>query len=199
MLILNSRNRSMMRDFEASRYRRFCGVRFFPRGREPDGTPVNWHSRWRSPGMRRRRAVRFAVCQHHFPENFWDPAFQTHANGVTAVPGVALVADNPTDHHIFLKALPASATCIPVRSASPRAPRTAMSRSWSRCRFAISSASRRGARRGDDTQSVALRSRRSRAGRNLAPAEQHRVAAPYRTAGGAAGRRLWRNPDIRDC
>ena len=48
--------------------------------------------------------VRFAVCQHHFPENFWDPAFQTHANGATAVPGVVLVADNPTDHHIFLKA-----------------------------------------------------------------------------------------------
>jgi hypothetical protein len=48
--------------------------------------------------------VRFAVCQHHFPENFWNPAFQTHANGAKGVPGVALVADNPTDHHIFLKA-----------------------------------------------------------------------------------------------
>ena len=45
----------------------------------------------------------FAACQHHFPENFWNPAFQTHANGARRVPGVALVADNPTDHHIFLK------------------------------------------------------------------------------------------------
>jgi hypothetical protein len=44
------------------------------------------------------------VCQHHFPENFWDPAFQTHANGVSVVSGVAMVADNPTDHHIFLEA-----------------------------------------------------------------------------------------------
>src|SRR3984885_12187542 len=48
--------------------------------------------------------VRFAVCQHHFPENFWDPAFQTHANGARTVLGAAMVADNPTDHHIFLKA-----------------------------------------------------------------------------------------------
>jgi hypothetical protein len=48
--------------------------------------------------------VRFAVCQHYFPDNFWDPAFQTHANGARGVPGVALVAENPTDHHIFLKA-----------------------------------------------------------------------------------------------
>jgi hypothetical protein len=48
--------------------------------------------------------VRFAVCQHHFPENFWDPAFQTHANGARVLPGAIMVADNPSDHHIFLKA-----------------------------------------------------------------------------------------------
>lgn len=46
----------------------------------------------------------FAACQHHFPENFWDPALQIHANGAQAVAGVAMVAENPTDHHIFLKA-----------------------------------------------------------------------------------------------
>ena len=45
----------------------------------------------------------FAVCQQHFPENFWNPAFQHHANGATGMPGVVMVADNPTDHHVFLK------------------------------------------------------------------------------------------------
>ena len=30
--------------------------------------------------------MRFAVCQHHFPENFWNPAFQIHANGAQRVP-----------------------------------------------------------------------------------------------------------------
>lgn len=46
----------------------------------------------------------FAVCQQHFPENFWNPAFQTHPNGVSAVAGIVMVAENPSDHHIFLSA-----------------------------------------------------------------------------------------------
>lgn len=46
----------------------------------------------------------FAACQHHHPENFWNPSFQTHANGARAAAAVAMVADNPTDHHIFLGA-----------------------------------------------------------------------------------------------
>jgi len=46
----------------------------------------------------------FFTCQNHFPENFWNPAFQVHANGAVSVAGVVLVADNPSDHHIFLSA-----------------------------------------------------------------------------------------------
>src|SRR5262249_32387447 len=46
----------------------------------------------------------FAACQHHFPENFWNPAFQQHCNGATGVAGVVMVAENPSDHHIFLSA-----------------------------------------------------------------------------------------------
>jgi hypothetical protein len=46
----------------------------------------------------------FAVMQQHNPQAFWNPKFQTHANGAKAVLGVVLVADNPTDHHIFLSA-----------------------------------------------------------------------------------------------
>jgi catechol 2,3-dioxygenase-like lactoylglutathione lyase family enzyme len=46
----------------------------------------------------------FFVSQQHNPQAFWNPAFQAHPNGVTGVAGVVLVADNPTDHHIFLKA-----------------------------------------------------------------------------------------------
>jgi hypothetical protein len=48
--------------------------------------------------------VRFAVCQHHFPENFWNTAFQNHANGAQRVPGVVMVADDPASHRDFLKA-----------------------------------------------------------------------------------------------
>src|SRR6202035_2236368 len=47
----------------------------------------------------------FAACQQHFPENFWNPAFQAHRNGATGVAGVVMVAENPSDHHVFLSAL----------------------------------------------------------------------------------------------
>ena len=46
----------------------------------------------------------FAVCQHHYPQNFWNSARQVHDNGTRSVGGVILVADNPTDHHIFMSA-----------------------------------------------------------------------------------------------
>jgi catechol 2,3-dioxygenase-like lactoylglutathione lyase family enzyme len=46
----------------------------------------------------------FAACQQHNPAAFWNPDYQRHANGATGVAGVVLVADNPTDHHIFLEA-----------------------------------------------------------------------------------------------
>ena len=42
------------------------------------------------------------VCQQHEPQNFWNPAAQRHANGVTGLAAVLMVAENPTDHHIFL-------------------------------------------------------------------------------------------------
>ena len=44
----------------------------------------------------------FFTCQHRHPESFWNPAFQQHPNTAAAVAGVVLVAENPSDHHIFL-------------------------------------------------------------------------------------------------
>ena len=71
----------------------------------------------------RSPSVGFATCQQHFPENFWNRAFQTHPNGATGVVGVVLVAENPTDHHIFVSAftgereLLATSTGITVKTA----------------------------------------------------------------------------------
>jgi hypothetical protein len=45
----------------------------------------------------------YFTCQHHHPENFWNPAFQAHPNSVTTIAGAVLVAENPADHHVFLK------------------------------------------------------------------------------------------------
>jgi catechol 2,3-dioxygenase-like lactoylglutathione lyase family enzyme len=48
------------------------------------------------------RALFFAMKQTS-PENFWSPELQQHANGAVAISACALVAENPTDHHIFLE------------------------------------------------------------------------------------------------
>jgi hypothetical protein len=105
MLILNSSNAvEDARSFEATGIGGFEVFDFSREGEKPDGTPVKLAFSLAFARDAASPDVRFAVCQHHFPENFWDPAFQTHANGAKAVPGLALVAENPTDHHIFLKA-----------------------------------------------------------------------------------------------
>ncbi|HRE21043.1 MAG TPA: VOC family protein [Rhabdaerophilum sp.] len=46
----------------------------------------------------------FFTCQQHFPQNFWSKAAQSHANGAKGIARVTLVAENPSDHHIFLGA-----------------------------------------------------------------------------------------------
>ncbi|MBO0347288.1 VOC family protein [Roseibium sp. CAU 1637] len=44
----------------------------------------------------------FFACHNKYPENFWKPAFQSHANGATAVSALYMVAGDPSDHHEFL-------------------------------------------------------------------------------------------------
>src|ERR1700682_570385 len=105
MLILNSSNAAAdARSFEATGIGGFEVFDFSREGAKPDGTPVKLAFSLAFAHDATSPDVRFAVCQHHFPENFWDPAFQIHANGAKTVHGVAMVADNPSDHHIFLKA-----------------------------------------------------------------------------------------------
>jgi hypothetical protein len=105
MLILNSSNAADdARAFEASGIGNFKVFDFSREGKKPDGTPVKLAFSLAFAADPASPNVRFAVCRHHFPENFWDPAFQTHANGAKAIRGAVMIADNPTDHHIFLKA-----------------------------------------------------------------------------------------------
>ncbi|RFB80548.1 VOC family protein [Methylovirgula sp. 4M-Z18] len=57
----------------------------------------------------------FFVCQQHFPQNFWNPAFQTHANTAQAIAGVILVAEQPGAHLSFLNAFAGtSADAAPI-------------------------------------------------------------------------------------
>jgi hypothetical protein len=90
--------------FRAARIGDFDVFDFEREGRRPDGATVKVAFSLAFAQDARAPDTGFFTCQQHFPENFWNPAFQQHRNGVSGVAGVVLVADNPADHHVFLKA-----------------------------------------------------------------------------------------------
>jgi hypothetical protein len=47
----------------------------------------------------------FFSCLQTAPESFWAAELQRHENGARAIKAAVLVAENPTDHHIFLQTL----------------------------------------------------------------------------------------------
>jgi hypothetical protein len=105
MLLLKSGNAGLdARTFEAAGIGGFEVFDFARGGTRPDGTPVKlafslaYAADPASPGLR------FGACQHHFPENFWNPAFQLHANGSQNIRGVTMVAADPAAHLSFLRA-----------------------------------------------------------------------------------------------
>lgn len=46
----------------------------------------------------------YFTCQQHYPENFWNPAFQLHPNGVASVAEIIMVSEKPEDRVGFLGA-----------------------------------------------------------------------------------------------
>lgn len=77
---------------------------FARKGRRPDGSEAEVAFTLAFAAEAAMPDCAFFTCQQHFPENFWSGAAQTHANGATGITRVSLVADNPSDHHIFLSA-----------------------------------------------------------------------------------------------
>ena len=72
--------------------------------RRPDGTPTKVAFTLAFARDAAAPDIGFFTCRQHYPENFWNPAFQNHANGVTGIAGIVLVADRPQDHRAFLAA-----------------------------------------------------------------------------------------------
>jgi Glyoxalase-like domain len=105
MLLLNSRDASAdARAFEATGIGGFDVFDFAREGKRPDGTVVKLAFSLAFAVEPHSPDVRFAVCQHHYPENFWNPVFQIHVNGAQCMPGVVLIANRPTGYQVFLKA-----------------------------------------------------------------------------------------------
>jgi catechol 2,3-dioxygenase-like lactoylglutathione lyase family enzyme len=91
-------------------------------GKRPDGSAVKVAFSLAFARDAKTATAGFAVCQQHYPENFWNLAFHDHANTANAIAGVVLVAENPADHHIFFSAfagereLLATSTGVTVRT-----------------------------------------------------------------------------------
>jgi hypothetical protein len=72
--------------------------------KRPDGTPATVAFSLAFARDAQAPDIGFFTCRQHHPENFWNPAFQRHQNTAVDVTGVVLVAENPSDHYIFLSA-----------------------------------------------------------------------------------------------
>jgi catechol 2,3-dioxygenase-like lactoylglutathione lyase family enzyme len=78
-------------------------MRFERDGQRPDGLAVKLGFSLAFADDKLAPDIRFATCQQHYPENFWNPAFQNHANSVTAIVGVVAVAAAPARHLAFMQ------------------------------------------------------------------------------------------------
>jgi hypothetical protein len=111
MMIFNSRDAAAdAHGFATSGIGDYEVFDFAREGKRPDGSVVKLAFSLAFAQDKSSPDLRFAVCQHYFPENFWNPAFQLHTNGAKTMPGAVLVADRPADHRAFLTAFTGVAT-----------------------------------------------------------------------------------------
>lgn len=103
MLVLDSRDaRADATTFAEKGIGAFEPFHFERAGKRPDGsdTKVAFSLAFAADTAAPRAG--FFVCQQHFPENFWNPDFQTHENGATGLATVALAAPEPDRCKRFL-------------------------------------------------------------------------------------------------
>lgn len=79
-------------------------MRFEREGKRPDGSSVKVAFSLVFAANRYAPDNHFCVCQQHYPENFWNPAFQNHENGTKGVAGIVITSPQPDDHARFMSA-----------------------------------------------------------------------------------------------
>jgi catechol 2,3-dioxygenase-like lactoylglutathione lyase family enzyme len=92
-------------ELDARGFGGFDLLNFSRKGKRADGsdTGVGFSIAFaRDPASRH---AGFFTCKQTHPQNFWAAELQRHDNGARAIAACALVAENPTDHHIFLETL----------------------------------------------------------------------------------------------
>ncbi len=90
--------------FEADGIGDFDPFFFERQGVRPDGSSMRVAFTLAFAEDRMAPHCGFFACQQHEPQNFWNADFQKHDNGATGIAAAFMLAENPTDHHIFLEA-----------------------------------------------------------------------------------------------
>lgn len=145
MLLLKSSDaRADARDFAEAKIGSYDVFDFERQGMGPDGKPVKLAFSLVFARDPLSPHTGFAACQHHFPQNFWNAARQTHDNGAQRVGAAIMVADNPADHHIFLSAFTGvrmvHATSLGIISETPNGEAEIMEASGFRDQFGVTPA-----------------------------------------------------------
>lgn len=104
MLVLEGRGAADAEAFRAEGIGDFAPYQFERDAKRPDGTSIKVAFTLAYASNPQVPDAGFFTCHHRHPKNFWNPAFQVHANTASGVAGVVLVAENPSDHHGFLSA-----------------------------------------------------------------------------------------------
>jgi Glyoxalase-like domain len=105
MLVLEGRGAAADAEaFRSSGIGDFEVFDFERQAKRPDGSTVKVAFSLAFAADAKAPDTGFFTCQQHFPENFWNPAFQTHQNGVAGIAGIIIVSENPQDHRHFLGA-----------------------------------------------------------------------------------------------
>jgi catechol 2,3-dioxygenase-like lactoylglutathione lyase family enzyme len=104
LLILESRDASADEAaFRAAHIAASEVMQFEREGRRPDGSAVKVGFSLAFAADQAAPDIHFATCQQHYPENFWNPAFQKHANSISGITGVVAVAEQPSRHVNFMQ------------------------------------------------------------------------------------------------
>ena len=123
MLVLEGQGKADTAEFEKAGIADGQPFNFEREARRPDGAAIKVAFTLAFARDPAAPQIGFFTCQQHYPENFWNPIFQTHANGVVGIAGVVIVTNAPAAHRKFIEsfaAAPAMATTDGLSVATPR-------------------------------------------------------------------------------
>jgi catechol 2,3-dioxygenase-like lactoylglutathione lyase family enzyme len=89
--------------------------RFGRKGKRPDGSELELAFTLAFATPAAMPHLSFFACQHHFPENFWNPPLQQHENGALGVARVIVTHPEPLATLTFLKAFAGGEAAISGR------------------------------------------------------------------------------------